>query len=106
MWVRLTFWLVLLVWIADILQPRYLQFYGWPNVVALAQKFQSSSSVAVVHTPTNGAKQTTASITPSPNNGQVTPDATVCGKPNNDFEEVLSSTNIGCWQASSSSRRR
>jgi len=38
--VKAIFWFVLLVWIADILQPGYLQFYNWRNAVALAQKLQ------------------------------------------------------------------
>jgi hypothetical protein len=106
MWVRITFWLVLLMWIADILQPGYLQFYGWRDFVALAQKLQPSSSVAVVSTATNGAKPTTTSNTEFVKNSSVTPNPNVCHKPKNDFESVLSSTNIACWQADLTTRRR
>lgn len=84
--VKLTFWLVLALWILKILQPGYLQFYGWRHVATLAQKLQSSSTT--VPTPAAVANQT--------------PGTQECPKPNNDFEKVLSSASVGCWQASDS----
>jgi hypothetical protein len=80
--VKLTFWLVLALWILKILQPGYLQFYGWRHVVTLAQKLQSSSAVVPTSSPTTGTD--TSSIQQ-------------CREPNNDFEKVLSSASIGCW---------
>lgn len=89
MWVKLTFWLVLALWILKILQPGYLQFYGWRHVVTLAQKLQSSTAVPA-------SSSTTQTDTSS---------VQECRKPNNDFEKVLSSASVGCWQASSDSRK-
>jgi hypothetical protein len=106
MWVRLTFWLVLVVWIADILQPGYLQFYGWRNVETLAQRLQPSSTITtlttVVPSPTTEIKVPTV---PTPKN-KIAPGSSACREPKNDFEEILSSTNVGCWRAPRASLRR
>lgn len=61
MGVKAIFWFVLLVWIADILQPGYLQFYNWRNAVALVQKLQFSSS-AVVPTAAPGVNMSSTPV--------------------------------------------
>ncbi|MEH2264632.1 hypothetical protein [Nostoc sp.] len=112
MWVKAIFWFVLLVWIADILQPGYLQFYNWRNAVALVQKLQFSSTVVVP----SAAPGVNTSSTPvytrySP---QVREPATSgdelnspdCRVVRNDFEEVLSTAKIGCWQVAPASAKR
>ncbi|WP_017314019.1 hypothetical protein [Mastigocladopsis repens] len=113
MWVKAIFWFVLLAWIADILQPGYLQFYNWRNAVVLAHKFQFSSPGAVVPNPAPGVNM---SSTPVPTryspkvrepatsgNGLNSPD---CRVVRNDFEEVLSTAKIGCWQVSPANAKR
>jgi hypothetical protein len=112
MWVKAIFGFVLLVWIADILQPGYLQFYNWRNAVALVQKLQFSSS-AVVPTAAPGVNisSTPVSTRYSP---QVREHATSgdglnypdCRVARNDFEEVLSTAKIGCWQVSPANTKR
>ena len=112
MLVKAIFWFVLLVWIADILQSGYLQFYNWRNAVALVQKLQFSSS-AVVRTAAPGVN---ISSTPVPKryspqgreratsgDGLKSPD---CRVARNDFEEVLSTARIGCWQVAPANTRR
>lgn len=109
--VKAIFWFVLLVWIADILQPGYLQFYNWRNAVVLAQKLQFSSP-AVVPTAAPGVN---ISSTPVPKrySPQVRELATSgdglnsldCRVVRNDFEEVLSTAKIGCWQVSPANTR-
>lgn len=89
--VKLTFWLVLALWILKILQPGYLQFYGWRHVVTLAQKLQSSITV-----PTPSPSSTPTAV------ANQTPGIQECPKPNNDFEKVLSSASVGCWHSSDS----
>ncbi len=109
--VKAIFWFVLLVWIADILQPGYLQFYSWRNAVALVQKLQFSSLTLV---PT-AAPGVNISSTPVPTrhspkvrepatsgDGLNSPD---CRVPRNDFEEILSTAKIGCWQVAPANRR-
>ncbi|MBE9107063.1 hypothetical protein IQ229_19685 [Nostoc cf. edaphicum LEGE 07299] len=112
MWVKAIFGFVLLVWIADILQPGYLQFYNWRNAVALVQKLQFSSS-AVVPTAAPGVNisSTPVSTRYSP---QVREPATSgddlnssdCRVARNDFEEVLSTARIGCWRVSPANAKR
>ncbi|WP_375449193.1 hypothetical protein [uncultured Nostoc sp.] len=110
--VKAIFGFVLLVWIADILQPGYLQFYNWRNAVALVQKLQFSSS-AVVPTAAPGVNM---SSTPVPTryspkvrepatsgDGLNSPD---CRVARNDFEEVLSTARIGCWQVAPANAKR
>ncbi|MFH7029374.1 MAG: hypothetical protein ACHBN1_29280 [Heteroscytonema crispum UTEX LB 1556] len=105
MWVRFTFWLVLLVWIADILQPGYLQFYRWRNLKVLAQSLAIQKAVVSIPTSTPAATEKKTPTIPN-SKSQVTPDNQECRKPKNNFEEILSSTNVGCWQASPATRRR
>ncbi|RUT03631.1 hypothetical protein DSM106972_052700 [Dulcicalothrix desertica PCC 7102] len=88
--IKLTFWLVLALWILKILQPGYLQFYGWRHVVTLAQKLQSSP----ITVPTPSPSSTPTAVTDQ------TSSVKECPKPNNDFEKVLSSASVGCWRAS------
>jgi hypothetical protein len=112
MWVKAIFWFVLLVWIADILQPGYLQFYNWRNAVVLAQKLQFLSPAVV---PTV-ASDVNISSTPVPKrySPQVREPATSgddlnspnCRVARNDFEEVLSIAKIGCWQVSPANAKR
>lgn len=84
MWVRVIFWSVFLVWIADILQPGYLQFYDLRTAVGLVQKVKLP-----VH-PT--------ALPASTPNTVPTATPTACPEAGNDFEAVLSAKNIGCWQ--------
>ncbi|MEH1861743.1 MAG: hypothetical protein V7L21_27955 [Nostoc sp.] len=112
MTVKAIFGFALLVWIADILQPGYLQFYNWRNAVALVQKLQFSSSPVV---PT-AAPGVNISSTPVPTrySPQVREPATSgdglnspdCRVARNDFEEVLSTARIGCWRVSPANERR
>lgn len=112
MTVKAIFGFVLLVWIADILQPGYLQFYNWRNAVALVQKLQFSSSPVVL----TAAPGVNISSTPVPTrySPQVREPATSgdglnspdCRVARNDFEEVLSTAKIGCWQVSPANERR
>ncbi|OKH26530.1 hypothetical protein NIES593_00210 [Hydrococcus rivularis NIES-593] len=111
MWVKAIFWFVLLVWIADLLQPGYLQFYNWRNVVALAQKLQFLSPAVVSTTPSVNISSNPVSTRYSPKvkesatsgNGLNSPD---CRVAQNDFEEILSSAKIGCWQVSPANAKR
>jgi hypothetical protein len=112
MTVKAIFWFVLLVWIADILQPGYLQFYNWRNAVALVQKLQFSSS-AVVPTAAPGVNISSTPV-PTRYSPQVREPATSgddlnspdCHVARNDFEEVLSTARIGCWRVSPANTRR
>ncbi|WP_348535366.1 hypothetical protein [Komarekiella delphini-convector] len=100
--VKAIFWFVLLVWIADILQPGYLQFYNWRNAVALAQKLQfSSSAVVPTPVPTRYSPQVREAATSG--DGLNSPN---CRVVRNDFEEVLSTAKIGCWQVSPANAKR
>ncbi|MEH2024095.1 hypothetical protein [Nostoc sp.] len=110
--VKAIFWFVLLVWIADILQPGYLQFYNWRNAVALAQKLQFlSPSVVSTAAPGVNMSSTRVSTRYSPKvresatseDGLNSPD---CRVARNDFEEVLSTAKIGCWQVSPANAKR
>ncbi|MBC1218424.1 hypothetical protein GNF10_30050 [Nostoc sp. UCD121] len=112
MTVKTIFGFVLLVWIADILQPGYLQFYNWRNAVALVQKLQFSSSAVV---PTAAPAVNISSIpVPKRYSPQVREPATSgddlnspdCRVARNDFEEVLSTARIGCWQVSPANAKR
>ncbi|BAB77316.1 hypothetical protein ACN23B_29830 (plasmid) [Anabaena sp. FACHB-709] len=112
MWVKAIFWFVLLVWIADILQPGYLQFYNWRNAVALVQKLQFLSPTAVsTAAPSVNISSNPVSTHYSPKvkesatsgDGLNSPD---CRVAQNDFEEVLSTAKIGCWQVSPANAKR
>ena len=112
MWVKAIFWFVLLVWIADILQPGYLQFYNWRNAVALVQKLQFLSPAAVsTAAPSVNISSNPVSTRYSPKvkesatlgDGLNSPD---CRVAQNDFEEVLSTAKIGCWQVSPANTKR
>ncbi len=112
MWVKAIFWFVLLVWIADILQPGYLQFYNWRNAVALVQKLQFSST-AVVPSAAPGVNISSTPVytryspkvrEPATSGDELnSPD---CRVVRNDFEEVLSTAKIGCWQVAPANAKR
>ncbi|RCJ28406.1 hypothetical protein A6770_24075 [Nostoc minutum NIES-26] len=102
MWVKAIFWFVLLVWIADILQPGYLQFYNWRNAVALVQKLQFLSPTAVFN-PVSTRYSPKVKESATSGDGLNSPD---CRVAQNDFEEVLSTTKIGCWQVSPANTKR
>lgn len=88
MWVKITFWVVFLVWVLDILQPGYLQFYDLRNFVTTAQrlKLPAVTSTAV---PSDTA---TTEIKPS---SSITQGAK-CREAKNDFEEILNTQLVGC----------
>jgi hypothetical protein len=84
MWVRIIFWMTLLVWIADILQPGYLKFYDLHRAAGLFHQ---------VKIPVNSLTLPAANSTSIP-----TSTPTACPKAGNDFEAVLNAKNVGCWQ--------
>lgn len=112
MWVRLIFWLTLLLWIADIAQPGYLQFYNWRSAMELLQKVQKTA----LSTQVGGIRQQAlpdlskrkktqhqkqdfsqneATVPPTP-----TPSSSSnCRVARNDFESVLQDSQVGCWLA-------
>lgn len=112
MWVRLIFWLTLLLWIADIAVPGYLQFYNWRSAGELLQKMQKTALSTQVG---GGSQQALRDVskrkktqliqqdfsqnkaivlpTPAPNN------SSNCRVARNDFESVLLDSQVGCWQA-------
>ncbi len=84
MWVRIIFWITLLVWIADILQAGYLKFYDLHRAAGLFNQ---------VKIPVNSLNLPAANSTSIP-----TSTPTACPKAGNDFEAVLNAKNVGCWQ--------
>ncbi|MEI2577328.1 hypothetical protein [Scytonema sp. PRP1] len=113
MWVRLIFWLTLLLWIADIAQPGYLQFYNWREAAALLQKVQKTALSTQVggeseqalrdlskrkktqlHRQDFSQNEATVSVSTS------TPSSSSnCRVAKNDFESVLQDSQVGCWLA-------
>lgn len=113
MWVRLIFWLTLLLWIADIAQPGYLQFYNWREAGALLQKVQKTALSTQVggeseqalphlskrkktqlHRQDFSQNEATVSVSTS------TPSSSSkCRVAKNDFESVLQDSQVGCWLA-------
>ncbi|BDA73867.1 hypothetical protein CAL7716_080330 [Calothrix sp. PCC 7716] len=87
MLVKITFWVVFLVWVLDILQPGYLQFYDLRNFVTMAQrvKLPALNSTAVSSTATTESK---------PSNS-ITQEAK-CREAKNDFEQILNTQLVGC----------
>lgn len=112
MWVRLLFWLTLLLWIADIAVPGYKQFYNWREAMELLQKVQKTT----LSTQVGGVRQQAfpdvskrkktqlfqqdfsqneAIVPPTP-----TPSSSSnCRIARNDFESVLLDSQVGCWLA-------
>ncbi|BAY84519.1 hypothetical protein NIES267_40150 [Calothrix parasitica NIES-267] len=83
MFVRITFWLVLVLFFADIAQPGYFKFWQ-PNLTEL-----SSIDIRLPNLHFNKNKSTTK-ISPS--------EASTCDPPDNDLEEVLQAK-FGCQNA-------
>lgn len=83
MFVRITFWLVLCLFVADIVQPGYLKFWQ-PDITEL--------STIDIRLPSLKFNKNTATISP-----RKTSD---CLPPENDLEEVIEAR-FGCNNASS-----
>lgn len=92
MWVRIIFWMTLLMWIADILQPGYLRFYDLRLAAGLFEKLKLPvNSIAL---PAATPDRTVSTATP-----------TACPEASNDFEAVLSAKSVGCWQDKSFTKK-
>nr|WP_238360675.1 hypothetical protein [Iningainema tapete] len=106
------------MWIADIAQPGYLQFYNWREAMELLQKVQKkalSTQVGGVHQtasnehsspaqkpqqsytnlPSEQTNRTSASSVPA---STPTSSSSNCRVARNDFESVLLDSQVGCWQ--------
>lgn len=119
MWVRLIFWLTLLLWIADIAVPGYKQFDNWRKAVVSLQKVQKiglSTQVEGVHQTASNShssqarkplqlytnllnEQTNRSSASSVPASTPTSSSSNCLVARNDFESVLLDSQVGCWQA-------
>lgn len=87
MWVKITFWVVFLVWVLDILQPGYLQFYDLRNFATMAQRVRSPALNSTTAFSTDTAE--------SKPNSSITQGAK-CREAKNDFEEILNTQLVGC----------
>jgi hypothetical protein len=117
MWVRLLFWLTLLLWIADIAQPGYLQFYNWRSAVELLQKVQKTALSTQVYEVRQQALPDLTKKKPTQYLQQhflhdkytvltPTPSKYYCRVARNDFESVLQDSQVGCWLAVPANVRR
>jgi hypothetical protein len=88
MWVKITFWVVFLVWVLDILQPGYLRFYDLRNFVTMAQRIKLPAA-------TSTAVSSPTAKTESKPNSSITQEAK-CREAKNDFEQILNTQLVGC----------